>query len=899
MIKEFISHFWKPLIQCLPDKKELKEHERFSYSKMHDLNVLIQANKTKPMGLFFTPNGNYWEVNKWLKNWEKFKRWERDFWENSCNALRVDFDIKDTEYKNLDEYYKAIITECKFWGMRPSIVVQSWWWFHVYFIIHPEDRAKVFKIGVDTFFWLILFINKLFNKNNHIWADPSSVSMNKLMRVPWSFHKKWEDKMVTCRSVDKKWEKTDDFSGMLLINFQAYQHAIMQVEENKNVYKNKDKLYSNMKHETVTSIQALDFPTVFEKLEKYPRKDKQGNNYYYQINSDKSISIISENGSYRPDWYKYCPQDWWYINNFTKDIYDIEERPRWPLISFLYYYFRWSMSNVHRFLKKEFDISIFSKIESESIDEEIQHSIIEMDDYSVVITDKRVFIKYVYKTPSGKDKVRESVVLKKWLYVKGKTKTNIDIKGREVSHAKNCYIFSVDWEDFRVQRQVTKRLFNEMTDKIFWYWSDDELGMFFEAIDSYKEIPIMISIDNNWYRGWSLYMWWHYIMWDNSNHFNNIPYIREKKDHELKEIQPKNFLDELCSVWSEEISIPCFLQTLAMAWLNKWKWVRVAPNILLTWWTWAGKSTLTKYLKQMLWYDDYERRYTLKGMTADPVKQDMSNCEILHYDEITWDLKPWVEDLVRNLVNLDITKKWTANGNPVVYNLVAPTFFTWERAFSEESINNRMVCIPMAIDKGRAWWDPKILEWITSKRYIFTQWLVEDKHLELYNKKIDVLRNEYKLDPRPADVRWYTMAMNEMFNIGIEEWDIVKYAKKHLSMMWFVEKKKTDPYMQMKAFVLRWLAKQRISMTYNDWLYWEDDNFDIFILDENYEQQNRAIINEFVSSISWQDVNIKYDFSNIHVSIDGKTKNPHDKAILQVLNLIRLQFKHVVHYVWL
>lgn len=897
MNKSFLKRFWDPHIQCLPDKSELKPNERFSYSKKKSLNVLIEANKSKPMWLFFQPNWNIWVLNNNLSSWEKWIRWDKNAQSDSYNALRIDFDIKDTNITCMDEYYKKIIGYMQIYAMRPSLMSKSWWWYHAYYVIKPEDRTKVYKLWKKNFLLLIRFINNLFRNKFPLWWDASSVSLDKLMRVPWSLHKKGEPKIVECFSITEDRERSDDLENINLFSFQHYQHALKQIDDFDTSFKSKKKLEWTIKKEVAQSIASLSFPDVFSKLERYPRVNSKGEKYFFQINTDRTISIVYKDHVYNPDGYKYMPSEWWYVNNFTDQYYDIKERPRWPMLPFLYHYFG-SMYKVNSFLKKEFDLSVFSDVSGEEIDDEDIYMKIDMDDYEVSFTSRRVIVQYILTT-GDKQKVIEKTVIKKPIAVTWRAYTYKNQQWLDTDKKRYIYVFVVDGEIIKMERQVTKLNFNKVSDRMFWYGNDDELGMFFEALDACDDIDNLDPIEDHWYHKNWLYLLWRLVMWSDENTLLCIKKTEDKM-YEGEQVPTKEYLKKLQCVWTDKYAVPSFLQILAMCWLNKRTDMTIYPSLLLTGTTTSGKSTLAKYLKQAIWYDDKTRTRTLQWMSAQPVKKYMSDTQIIHREEITGEMKAWVEPLLRNLVNRDGTETWTYWWENIVYDLRSPVIATWERAFTEESINNRFLCIPMSPKVWHAWWKPESLDWYTSRKYIYENWMVEDRHRDICYKRRRWLRKESDLSDRQSDVRWYVFAMNEMFDMWFDTSELVEHARKHLSMMWFGKKKKWDPYKRFQSLLVRWLATKKIAMSYYSSGMWSENYvFDIFFIDERFEQSQRAVLNQMVSELKEYDIKIEYSFSNITVRFqDSVDSPPADKVICNLLLYnIRPQFKYVINHV--
>jgi len=520
MLQKFLSYFWNPIYTLLGDGKHGEQY----LAKDKDLSKSIQSimsledcllfNKSHPLRLDFTPNGNYWDL---VKVWDK-KFWIRktvNHWNAPYfHAFFFDFDIKDFIWRwinNHDDLWKRICNTGNIIQFRFSFVAKTPWWFHCYTVFKPSD------IGVihTKFEKEVLLMNKYFI--SLFDSDANAFNLAKTMRVPTSLHRKtWEwlpTELYQCTATRELLDQFDENSFLEV----SYEQLSRFVERNKSLWKYlsrfdkmSDQLTFNDKSKD--DINEIPFDLVLEHLKQYPRFHK------WKIQSfsiDWDVVVIWDTvwNSYRPDWYKYWKEKN-IIKNFSVQNHDHWERPCGQVLTFLCWYF-WEKTKVSEFLMQEFWITVNGMWYN--MEWEIQHQHYRYQNYVLYFTNQRVTL----ETTIDSWWTANKKLFWTWLSIVAKAEaekpTISSVSQKEIVG----YIFKKWDENIFITRSSTKNDFNRKSlDNLFFYWNDNDLWLFFEILDS-LDLPVHKCINYNWYYSDCLYVWWKMLIWEEDTTVQN------------------------------------------------------------------------------------------------------------------------------------------------------------------------------------------------------------------------------------------------------------------------------------------------------------------------------------------------------------------------------------------
>lgn len=833
--QEFLRSFWNPLVQLLPDVKDVKSFN--GWSKHNSAEVIFNINKDEPYGMFFTPNGNYWSLQK---EWEKIHRSKTLPGATPLyNALVVDVDLNKAKNCKTKEQLKAYIdyTITSYW-IAPTYIVETWWWFHIYWVIRESDRQAIHDTFGAKVFDVSLYMCSLFD-----WWDENcqaSKVINWLVRLPWANH--W--KTGKPKEVKIVYENLEDQLSLGQIEF-----ALKQIQETtKSATVNKD-LTVVMGAETNILINKIPFDQILTKLSKYPRL-WNGNVQTYVLEWSDICIVDWEGTVNRTDWYK-LRREKNCINCFTKNYHPIEERPMGAVFPFLFHYFNKNMALMKNFLSVEFWID-FGDDKKEAT--EIVKQTLSWWDYYVEMTNRRVILHKDHQQWKKIIQVHVDIFRKPFEII-GKSWVKFHANGTETEDEQMVYIIKVANEYKVLYRLPTKKRFNEKYSWYLWYyWDDNDLWLFYEAIDK-TEVPTIHVTSLNWIYSDCVILWWNVLYWENKERFITPSFQFETVHKE--EISIIKFYNKLCEIYLPEIALPILLQTVAMAWMNVWWWATVYPAILVTGRTWSGKSSIAEIMKNALWYSPNGRKVALPQITPQPLKVMATDNSILRLDELTAHVNEKVEESIRNIINKD---KWWRGiwAENAYYNFRSPLFFTGERTFKDESLNNRMVAIVISESHRVKWWFEKIND---IKDYSIIK-NVYDLYF-WYKGNLKHTRKEwaYKLakkwiSSRNADVWAYMFAINEAFELWFAEELLFALAKKHLDNMWFWQQESQTDEWEFQMYLSRMVFTRQVQCIQER--YKNKRIIRFIFMDESSYQKARWTFTQLVNWFNehWQRISI-------------------------------------------
>ena len=153
-------------IQTFNDKnKEDKSQSRILPMTMDNLEKCVKLQKLLPYGIFFSVN----PMEEWKRNRESVK---------AIQTWICDIDT-GTKKEQLELINKA--------PLKPSLVVESNHWFHLYYLADrdlTEEEFEKWNLGLKEYY----------NWDIKVCKDTARV-----LRIPWYYHMKWEAYMVNYR----------------------------------------------------------------------------------------------------------------------------------------------------------------------------------------------------------------------------------------------------------------------------------------------------------------------------------------------------------------------------------------------------------------------------------------------------------------------------------------------------------------------------------------------------------------------------------------------------------------------------------------------------------------------------------------------------------------------------
>lgn len=775
--QDFLRRFGSPLVISLTDIKGVNSFE--GWHKHHNTAVLSKINKdeTTPYWLFFTPNGNYWSIQQ---EWQKISRSkETPGPAPYYNALIVDIDIKDikNKYPTMEELRLHIDEVLSKITIHPTAIVESWWGFHLYRMLKEEDRQAIHDIYGNKIFAISRFMATLFDW----WDTNSSVvrwDINGVIRLPWSNH--WKTgKPIPVKIV---WYSEENF-----IDLQCIEDSLKQIGEvTKTISVAKDAAISvgTTKYYETSQVKIAE---IIYKLWAYPRLYK-GEEQTFRLEWTHICIVDKDWNVDRTDSYRTWPAKNC-VHCFLKDKYTIEERPRWEPRSFAYHYFHKNSQQTRAFFTKEFNIE-FEKYKKDEVETVIQT--FAGRDYFVELTDRRVIMHKQIK--SWKKMIDTNTdIFRKPIKIIGKSWTKFHANGTECEDEQMVYVMELEIDGKIVNKLLyrlpSKKRFNEKYAwSIFYYGEDNDLWMWYEAMDISDLPTVQVTVLSGLYKNsdwsWTVILWGKVIYWNPGLRYFTPAF--ELKTKISEEISLKEFYRKFNEIYDAEVAVPLFLQFIALCGMNIWEGTTVYPGMLVSWKTWCWKSSIAEILKNMAGYTASDRKVALPQITPQPLKIMFTDNSILFPDELTLNVGEKAEESCRNGINRDKGARGIGWDN-AYYNFRAPLFFTWERTFKDESLNNRLAVIILSEKYWKKDGKDKVID---IKNYsciknIYDWYFGYKRNInELQAEKVSMLVKA-GIKPRNADVRAYIFTVNEVFQFWFEEDELIKIVKTHLQKMWF------------------------------------------------------------------------------------------------------------------
>lgn len=865
---EFLRLFGNPVLLLINEKGQ--QPLKSGMSQNLGTDVMTEMNKDIPCAFYFTPNGNYWDLQT---HGQPVKRsstmpWNAPYY----HALVVDVDLDKSTIKDKDKLLDHIHDVVKTYHVPYTICNATPGGYQIYRCIHPEDKQAVHDAFWKQFHDINTYLRDLFDG-----GDPgaqATTKINGLLRVPDSFHRK-TGKPIQVKTIEyheKNLIRLKDFQWIL--NHQRERKKTEEVKEDGVI------VYGESKNNVINS---LPIPDVIEKLQKYPRlgkfqhKDKEGNiqiiegSYTFRLQWNMIHILMSDQTLYKTWWYRYENVNN-YVNNFSEEFHPISERPQWWTYSFVYYYFNKNREKVRKFFALEFGVD--SSVENLKLTEEIIKTI-ECDEYSVNITNKRVIIHREVKTTKGKSIPIDKDIFAVPIEIIGKSKIKVMPNGVESEDPQMVFLFKAHGQNKIIYRFSGKRKFNDRYagSGLFFFWEDNDLWYFFDALDK-SDIPEIEIITHNGIYWDCVVLGSKIIYWEiGDKHIATVAEFPIVTD--ATQVTPKEYLDALCTVYKAEFAIPAFLQTLALAGMNTWENNIIYPALLITWKSGCGKSSIKEMMKIAVWYTEKARHYALPSVTAQPLKVYAMDNSILFLDELTQYVYEKVEESLRNVINKD--SWWRGLGmDNAAYHFRSPLFITGERTFKDESLNNRLMVLVMSED----YWIENTKEMSIRLKSFSCFKKVYERYTSLDMDINDMHRQyTYKLvragiDSRNADVWAYMFVINEIFEFWFTRDYLMKLMQLHLKSMWFDGK---DEWMsdegEFQMFLSKNIFNKKMHCIVED--YSDHEIMRCIFIDDTIYQKARWQFTMLVNKINSRctDWTQRITLTNNGISIHIKTLN--------------------------
>jgi len=843
---------WKNLVSELKKKWELPND--MSFSKFYELETALEINSKLPYHVQFSPNGNFMD-NFVGKAWDKISWivWENKIWSKpDIHAFVIDIDYHDTDYKNFEDLYDAIVDVFK--DTPPSFIAMNYiewkktWWFHLYFLIDPEDKEDVSSI---------LKKNDIKNINRYLhsqfpWWDmnESRYWISSRIRIPLTNHwKSW--KPVLCNLF--KWEKwlkfwdikknaiqsENDFKDLNYVTWDMVMSMLKVIKNNTQQKKDEMNIKKEYGKEKYNKINEIPFSKIFKALEKHPFDRKFTVRWAdWSIKEINWILILewnsihirekSSNILYPTNWYKYNKEE-----NFVNSSFswvNHPNRPQWNVFPFLKYYL-WGLKSTEDFLFKNFNIK-FSQLEMSEGENIMNEYKSPNGTFEMTFTDKRVYVTEIFKQ-NKRENLNIKNLLDEKIDVVCKTKTKLNQDFSESDTEEFAFIVkNKNWENILFKPVTTKRKFNDLYQSQigFFYWNDDDVWKFFQALENidfeYKELRHL-----SWfYEDWVVF-WWKKVVTDSSNITNKYyDYFKNKNNLSTKkQIPVSHFISKLKSLYKDEVAemtVLSFLSSISMNLFDDIEdQVKINTSIFFTWDTKSGKSSLKDIGKSMIWYEDKYREYAASSITPKPLKEAATSTEPLILEEAWWtNLKENIKSILRNIINRDKWSRWTASMKNLNYDYRSPIIAIWEEMTDEASINNRFCTINIKPSYQKI----EIKNWVVCKdkfneileytcrkeilesfsKYYNEKWYIK----KAYNKSLKQL-NEAGIVWREWEKFARILACNKLVYTGIKDEDAIESILFFLNRSWEINDSfiiQNDPAFRFKEMLIQSIMERKV-----------------------------------------------------------------------------------------
>ena len=469
--------------------------------------------------------------------------------------------------------------------------------------------------------------------------------------------------------------------------------------------------------------------------------------------------------------------------------------------------------------------------------------IVNTTDCSVIYTENSVYLEIPVIKPKWEKTIIKKVIFREKVTVEWKWFDELWLR---------VYVLKYKNKEILITSQPGKRDFNKTYKWLFFFGDDNDLWIFYWAIDADDTIPETNIYTWNWYyENWVVLGKW-LIRWDDEN-AKIVLWDREFQNPTwVKQITAKEYLEKFKECYKDSFSIPIFLCSLALAWMNLRDCLEVNPALLLSGQTGCGKSTVASLLKRMLWYSDTARSMALPWVTPQPLKERASDSAILFLEELTKKVWSATEELLRNIVNRDKAGRGMPWWN-VWWDLRSPLRVNWERTFKDESLNNRF-CIFIMSTKD---WN----ESASHKLQDLNKYTASDDVYKVFFENKDFINDlavEFKsklidswIPARSSDVWSYMFVVNSIFWFNFPFEEMIEYVKTSIKNAWLDKSQSYNPWRIVEKFLIINTINRKITPIIRE----DEDNYinvEFLFIDEDIYQTHRGMLSSAVLELnSW------------------------------------------------
>lgn len=755
----------------------------------------------------------------------------------------------------------AIKTKSISWLIiEPSVIVKTNGYYECHYIIKSDDQSKFqlsYSKELESFtkwlaniqWWEILYYARI----------PWSIDYTNNARYECDFETKWRKGLSY---EDMKWY------------FNSY---FIDIETHLESFK----FFKKASKSILRPIMSIEIPELLTKLSSYPR------DWIDEIILEKDNSItLREKWTWLTSmlpWYKYIPHLNKIVVVSTNENNGIDF-PRWDVITFLFFYFWRNTVELWKFLLAEYKIILYDYMSDLKNVSTINYGwcTIEFKESWVFMTT----IKESEDWPVPKTRI----VFRRHVKIFGKMFTDVVDTLRWIVTTEIQYLC----EDVNASSELllkpasTKKEFNKMFlgKWISFYWTDEDINLFFEALYHSTDVPEIPCVDKNWFYDWFVVLWWKVLFWSPQEHYHFQP-SHTFELSEWDQITPKEYLEKLQSIYSDRVASIALLQAIALAWMNIWSNIsieqQIAPSMFISWSTWTGKTTLVSMIKKALWYWLKSRIMSCWSTTPQPIKVAATDQSILFLEEFTDASVQAKEDLFRSIINREEWSRWMPGTN-IKFIYKSNLFASWEMLPSAESLMNRFVTVYLKQEDAIGSYELiNDMQRYSISRYIYNTYLTFDK--QLFKKLYDEYRTyTIKLwyNARVAEVRTPIFVVNKMHKVWVKEDDIIEYMKYFLSSVWVQtsQSKKHDDivYSWLKNIIFSAVMERQWHINVK---HYDDDMIIAYLYFKQwYYNRNVWHINNYMEMtwlsyrIVWSEVRVKCKvWSELSQLIDGLWKN--------------------------
>ena len=788
LIEKWLSLFGNPWVFTFEDTKPMPKKIQGITSKYQKLESLIKINEETPYGIHFSPNWNFWLLNK---VWDDIIR-KKDDANPYISCFYIDVDKRDSSFKmdndnsNLLKYIIDFIQEIK---LRVAFISETPGWYHLWLFVHPNDREYLWRLLSNDEYKLIQ--EDLASRID--WWDKNSHWISKLMRLPFSNH--WKSGTPTkVKLYTTNIEEVPDDEGWtwkvhlkevktpddIVIPEQMYSkkewiiNFVKTLKTNLNI---EDRLATvdtigTLMWDWETQINSLNIIDVVKKIYNYPRE--YHNKMYRFILNWLGISLEYDGIRHHTDWYKINKEQN-YVNNFSTTNHNKYERPTWWPYRFLRRYFNNNILKIKDFVVNEFGLEL-SSWESWVFGTYIANNWTYLFTADGIIFESNV---------SKKWEDTRQVIIQRPIAIKWAIETKTQAFGEE-EQTRRQYIFYDTKTDveYPVEFQADVRRFNSSYGS---YWlilttnSASILLNMFVALNSALERWEIYKYDCRELNGYYNDM---YVVWDEAYDINGDEINQEELWlllHTRKiitqptgtEITVSEFWEKFSKLFSPREALVGFTTFIALLLGNKFRepilrWYKqqvLIPWLFLSWVSRSGKTTALTIFKNWFGLAYETKKYSIISTTPQPLRQEATDDFILHLEEFTWDVWELKETIVRDILNKTRTSRWEMDGSNIAYNSRSQLILDWEVLPESESVTNRCIMIPMFL-QDRIWNEETLGE------------------IMQYSYRRDFIQMAYKIDKQNA-IEDFKKSEETLSKIGIKDRNLLLYSFLLTTNRWF------------------------------------------------------------------------------------------------------------------